>query len=337
MGNLDQLKSCALTEACCPDLALALACNQSLSHLNLGGNQLLDSGVQVLCGALSQPECHLQNLVLAGCGLTDGVCQDLSTALTSSRNLTRLCLAHNNLRDEGVKILSTALKLPECPLQRLTLWSCGITAAGCQDLSAALLSNKNLTHLDLGENELGDAGMKLLCIALGQPQCILQALDVLVCFLTEACCQDLSDMLVLNQSLRSLNLGHNALMDQGVKLLCQALRHPDCQLRRLGLERCQLSAACCQDLSSVLLCNPRLKSLDLAQNALWDEGVRLLCEALQQPECRLQILALWREAFSEDAQRMLKAVQESKPHLIITGDWYSHELEEYGFSWWLET
>ncbi|XP_072463815.1 NACHT, LRR and PYD domains-containing protein 14-like isoform X2 [Notamacropus eugenii] len=332
-----RLKSCALTEACCPDLALALTCNQSLSHLNLGGNQLLDSGVQVLCGALSQPECHLQKLVLAGCGLTDDSCQDLSAALTSSRNLTRLCLAHNNLHDEGVKILSTALKLPECPLQRLTLWSCGLTSVGCQDLSAALLSNKNLTHLDLGENELGDEGVKLLCAALRQPQCNLQALDILVCFLTEACCRDLSDMLILNQNLRSLNLGHNALKDEGVKLLCEALRHPDCHLQRLGLERCQLSAACCQDLSSVLLCNSRLKSLDLAQNPLWDEGVRLLCEALEQPECTLQILALWREAFSEDAQQMLKAAQESKPELIITGDWYSHDAEEYGFSWWLET
>ncbi|XP_020859789.1 NACHT, LRR and PYD domains-containing protein 14-like [Phascolarctos cinereus] len=332
-----RLKSCALTEACCPDLAGALTCNQSLTHLNLGGNQLLDGGVHILCEALSQPECHLQKLVLAGCGLTDSACQDLSGALTSSRNLTCLCLAHNSLRDDGVKILSTALKLPECPLQRLTLWSCGLTAAGCRDLSAALLSNKNLTHLDLGENEVGDEGMKLLCAALGQPQCCLQALDVLVCFLTEACCQDLSDMLILNQSLRSLNLGYNALKDEGVKLLCDALRHPSCQLQRLGLERCQLNAACCQDLSSVLLCNPWLKSLDLAQNALWDEGVRLLCEALEQPECRLQILALWREAFSEDAQQMLKAAEESKPHLVITGDWYSHEPEEYGFSWWLET
>lgn len=34
---------------------------------------------------------------------------------------------------------------------------------------------------------------------------------------------------------------------------------------------------------------------------------------------------------------MLKAAQESKPELIITGDWYSHDAEEYGFSWWLET
>ncbi|XP_043854809.1 NACHT, LRR and PYD domains-containing protein 14-like isoform X2 [Dromiciops gliroides] len=309
-----RLKSCGLTEACCPDLALALTANQSLSHLNLEGNQLLDSGMQVLCEALRRPENHLQKLVLPECGLTDVGCQDLSAALTSGRNLTHLCLAHNSLHDSGVKILSEALKCPECPLQRLTLWSCGLTAVGCQDLSAALCSNKNLTHLDLGENNLGDEGLKLLCAALGQPQCNLQALDLLVCFLTEACCQALSDALILNQSLRSLNLGHNALKDEGVKLLCQALRHPDCQLQRLGL-----------------------KSLNVAQNALWDEGVRLLCETLEQPECRLQILALWREAFSEDIQRVLRAAQESKPHLIITGDWYSHEPEEYGFSWWMET
>ncbi|XP_074076165.1 NACHT, LRR and PYD domains-containing protein 14-like [Macrotis lagotis] len=332
-----RLKNCALTEACCPDLSLALTCNQSLTQLNLGGNQLLDTGLQGLSKALGQPENRLQKLVLAGCGLTENGCQDLSAALTSNRNLTHLCLAHNSLRDEGVKILSMALKCPECPIQRLTLWSCGLTSVGCQDISAALLSNKNLTHLDLGENDLGDEGMKLLCAALGQQQCNLQALDTLVCFLSEACCQAISDMLILNQNLQSLNLGHNAIKDNGVKLLCEALRHPDCHLQRLGLERCQLNTACCQNLSSVLLCNSRLRSLNLAQNALWDEGVRLLCKALEEPECKLQILALWREAFSEDAQRMLKALEESKPQLVITSDWYSHNSEEYGWSWWLET
>ncbi|XP_044524359.1 NACHT, LRR and PYD domains-containing protein 14-like [Gracilinanus agilis] len=332
-----RLRSCALTEACCPDLALALTCNQSLSHLDMGGNQLLDRGVQVLCEALSQPKCRLQSLLLPACGLTAGVCQDLSAALTSNRSLTRLCLASNSLRDDGLKVLSTALKNPECPLQRLALWSCELTAEGCQALSAALHSNKNLTHLDLGENDLRDDGMKLLCEALRQPQCPLQALDMLVCFLTEACCQDLSDALILNQSLRSLNLGHNALRDEGVKLLCKALRHPNCPLQRIGLERCQLNTACCQDLSSVLLCNPRLKSLNLAQNALWDEGVRILCEALEKPECSLQILSLWKEAFSSSAQQMLKATEERKPHLIITGDWYSQDPEDYSSSWWLET
>ncbi|XP_007506439.1 NACHT, LRR and PYD domains-containing protein 14 [Monodelphis domestica] len=332
-----RLRSCALTEACCPDLALALTCNQSLSHLDMGGNQLLDRGVQVLCEALSQPKCRLQSLLLPACGLTAGVCQDLSAALTSNQSLTRLCLASNSLRDDGLKVLSSALKSPECPLQRLALWSCELTAEGCQALSAALHSNKNLTHLDLGENDLRDDGMKLLCEALGQPQCPLQALDMLVCFLTEACCQDLSAALVLNQNLRSLNLGHNALRDEGVKLLCEALRHPSCPLQRIGLERCQLNTACCQDLSSVLLCNPRLKSLNLAQNALWDEGVRLLCEALEKPECGLEILSLWKEAFSNSAQQMLKAAEERKPHLIITGDWYSQDPEDYGSSWWLET
>lgn len=61
-----------------------------------------------------------------------------------------------------------------------------------------------------------------------------------------------------------------------------------CFIRRL--ENCQLTEACCKDLSSVLMVSRTLTHLSLANNKLGDNGVKNLCESLSYTECKLQTL-----------------------------------------------
>lgn len=53
---------------------------------------------------------------------------------------------------------------------------------------------------------------------------------------------------------------------------------------------CHLSGACCQDLCNALYTNEHLRDLDFSDNALGDEGMRVLCEGLKCPSCKLQPL-----------------------------------------------
>ncbi|XP_012589803.1 PREDICTED: ribonuclease inhibitor [Condylura cristata] len=67
--------------------------------------------------------------------------------------------------------------LPQIRLHPVVrLEDCGLTEAQCQDLSSALQANPSLTELSLRDNELGDAGLRLVLPALQRPTCGVQKL-----------------------------------------------------------------------------------------------------------------------------------------------------------------
>ncbi|XP_064419082.1 NACHT, LRR and PYD domains-containing protein 3-like, partial [Latimeria chalumnae] len=229
--RLSRLWGCGLTAGCCEDLSSVLSTNSSLTLLNLIGNNLGVSGVKRLSAGLRNPNCKLQNLWLEQCGLTAGCCEDLSSVLSTNSSLTELDLMLNNLGDSGVKCLSAGLRDPNCKLQKLLLWGCGLTAGCCEDLSSILSTNSSLMVLDLSDNYLGDSGVKRLSAGLRDPNCKLQTLRLRDCDLTAGCCEDLSSVLSTNLSLMELDLGHYKLGDSGVKRLSTGLRDPNYKLQ----------------------------------------------------------------------------------------------------------
>ncbi|XP_015417226.1 PREDICTED: NACHT, LRR and PYD domains-containing protein 2-like [Myotis davidii] len=162
-----------------------------------------------------------------------------------------------------------------------------------RDFCLALVGKKTLTHLILeGSVPCDNMLLLLLCEALRHRRCNLQYLRLGSCSDFTQHLNDFSLALKVNQSLQSLDLTASELGDEGVKLLCGSLRHPNCFLQWLSLENCHLTEVCCKELASTLIVNQRLTHLCLAKNNLGDGGVRLLSEGLSYPECQLQTLVL---------------------------------------------
>ncbi|XP_066467281.1 NACHT, LRR and PYD domains-containing protein 12-like [Tiliqua scincoides] len=310
------LEQCCLTAASCRDLTPVL-CTSKMRKLNLERNKLGDAGVKLLCEGLKYPGCKLQTLLLGTCELTAACCGDLSSVLGVNPTLTELTLDYNVLEDSGVQLLCEGLKQPNCQLRILGLGHCSLTAACCGALSSVLATSQSLTELVVECNTLGDAGVKLLGEGLKHPHCRLQKLNLYDCDLSPACCEDLASVLSSNGMMSELLLGSNKLGELGMKLLCEGLKHPHCKLRKLCLCISEITAAACEELSSALRTSQTLEDIDLYNNNLEDSGVRLLCEGLKQPTCRLKKIGLDSDELMEETKRELDSLKKIKPGLII--------------------
>ncbi|XP_067915979.1 NACHT, LRR and PYD domains-containing protein 3-like [Heterodontus francisci] len=225
--------------------------------LRLGFNNLGDSGVKLLSAALRNPDCKIQKLGLERNNLSDSCIEDLVAVLGTNRSLTDLYLSNNNLGDSGVKLLSAALRNPDCRIQEMHLQGNNLTACCIEDLASALSPNQSLTVLNLSSNKLGDSKVKLLSAALRNPDCKIQALGLRDVGLTDACAQDIASALSSNQSLMELNLESNSFTDRSVPVLRRLILN--CRsLERIQLGRNQFSRNGENQLKSLQGTRPRL-------------------------------------------------------------------------------
>ncbi|XP_044228091.1 NLR family CARD domain-containing protein 3-like [Thunnus albacares] len=197
-----------------------------------------------------------------------------------------------NTSPEGRLRLIPAVR--NCRKARLS--SSGLSETHYEVVASALKSNpSHLRELNLSLKDLEDSAMKLLCAGLESPNCKLETLGLFSCNdLSEISCASLASALKSNPShLRQLHVNYSKLRDSGLKRLCDFLESPQCRLETLGLSHCSLSEISCASLASALKSNPsHLRMLDLEGNMLLDSGLKLLCDFLEIPHCRLEVLRL---------------------------------------------
>uniref|UniRef100_A0A673KLU5 NACHT LRR and PYD domain-containing protein n=1 Tax=Sinocyclocheilus rhinocerous TaxID=307959 RepID=A0A673KLU5_9TELE len=118
---LYRLMHCGVTDEGCAALASALKSNPShMRELDLTGNKLGRSSVNLLSAVLEDPPCKLEILRLSDCGVTDEGCAALASALRSNPSHLRvLNLSGNKLQDSSMKFLSAVLEDPHCKLKKL--------------------------------------------------------------------------------------------------------------------------------------------------------------------------------------------------------------------------
>ncbi|XP_065130562.1 NACHT, LRR and PYD domains-containing protein 3-like [Paramisgurnus dabryanus] len=177
-----RLAICNLTGECCKSFSSSLQSSWCLLRdLDLSNNDLQDSGVMPISDALKSPDCKLQILRLSMCNLTAECCESLSSCLQSLNSSVRdLDVSNNDLQDSGVKLISDALKSPDCKLHTLRLSGCMVTDEGCCYLASALSSNpsSHLRELDLTYNHPQHSGRQMLSQILNDPKCTLEKLNL---------------------------------------------------------------------------------------------------------------------------------------------------------------
>ncbi|XDV31983.1 hypothetical protein PO909_002893 [Leuciscus waleckii] len=328
-----RLESCGVSDKGCSFLAVALRSNPShLKELDLSVNKLSNTGLKIISAELQNPHCKLEKLWMRLCGVTDEGCAALALVLKSNpSHLRELNLSGNKLKDLGMKVLADGLKNPHCKLEILRLVDCGITDEGCAALASALRTNPlHLKELDLSGNKLRNPGVERLSVELGHSDCNLEILRLNNCDITSEGCVALAEALKSNPlSLRELDLGWNKLGDSGVQQLCGALENPNCKLEVLRLRGSNIAEEGFAALASTLKSNPsHLRELDLSQNKPRISGVKMLCTALEKPDCKLEILRL--EYCGLTGCAFLASALKSNPSHLKELDLYMNNLGDSG-------
>ncbi|XP_062322136.1 LOW QUALITY PROTEIN: NACHT, LRR and PYD domains-containing protein 3-like [Osmerus eperlanus] len=159
MPLINRLERCRLSREACESLAAVFgSSNTKLERLSVSGNDLQDSGAEVLLFGLASSHCSLQSLSMEGCGLTGAVCATATSVLKSANSrLKELDLSSNRLGDCGVQRLCVQLGGASCSVRTLRLSGCDVTKNGCGFLVCALRLNPgHLEELDLGHDDPDD-------------------------------------------------------------------------------------------------------------------------------------------------------------------------------------
>ncbi|XP_069753979.1 NLR family CARD domain-containing protein 3-like [Narcine bancroftii] len=185
--------------------------------------------------------------------------------------------------------LALFLQMSEMNYQELDLSVYKLPTAGIQRL---LLIANYFTEIKLSGANIRDAGVKILSDVMKSQDCKLQNLKLDGNNLTHKSCEQLAEILNINDNIIFLDLSDNNLQDNGISSLCGALENENCALKILRVCGNKLTPSCSENLASMIKTNKTLVELNLSNNRIGEEGLKQVCEALKTENCKLQKLGL---------------------------------------------
>lgn len=162
-----RFKSNNITSTVASVLADALRNNTTLEQLSLWDNQVGDIGVIVLSDALRNNSSALKRLDLSQNGITDEGAEYLAQMLKINKILIYLTLSNNEISNQGLQSLASALQNDNNTLQRLSLTGNRLVDDSCVDsLINMFKKNQSLERLWINNCNLSKSGKDKLQKAL---------------------------------------------------------------------------------------------------------------------------------------------------------------------------
>jgi len=146
--------------------------------------------------------------------------------LRTNTHMTYMATPKNRITDFGVSEYAQTLKnCAESAINHVNLSQNSLTAKSGQWLSEAIRNNLIIGKLDLSFNaDFGDEGVSYLCEGLAENESLLR-LRLGANDLTDACCEQLANVLARHCNLSTLELQNNPkITGEGIKLLSQGIR-----------------------------------------------------------------------------------------------------------------
>eukprot|EP00455_Lapot_gusevi_P043563 TRINITY_DN5317_c0_g2_i2.p1 TRINITY_DN5317_c0_g2~~TRINITY_DN5317_c0_g2_i2.p1 ORF type:complete len:276 (+),score=81.25 TRINITY_DN5317_c0_g2_i2:828-1655(+) len=231
----------------------------------------MDDGLLLIADHLHTVLQHVQDLNVSGCSATYvGICA-LIRALSTTResfasSLTRLRVARNSLGSKHVRELVSVLDHVDC-LDVLDLSSLGCPRICDLALAFAPRDQPHDGHDLTEEGSLYQSRLRTLIVRDNN---------------IDSASLERASQLLLGGYLKSLDLSHNPIGDQGILTFCKYLRTNDCLLH-LDLSHTNLNDRAAFAVHNALQSNTTLISLNLSWNHLGHRGCSAIQDVLSNP------------------------------------------------------
>ena len=250
-----------------------------LTIINLSHTQLGKAGYSLAQSIKSSgDESPLKELSLKNCSLSATVTLEFVQSLSKCKHLTILNLSGNILQEVGHTLVQSITSWGnDPPLKQLFLHNCSMPVHAVRDLVQSLSACRKLTHLDLGRNNLGEAGHHLaMSIRSWGHNSSLQELYLYNSLMPMNACIELIQVLSRSKQFTHLDLGENFLVNAGyfLALLIRSWEN-DPPFEELHLFDCLMPLKACTELVQCLSKCRNLTYLQLGKNFLGKVGHQL--------------------------------------------------------------
>lgn len=216
-----------------------------------------------------------KDVEVSNIALTNAQVEEVTSFISSTNQLSSLCLRNAGIDDEMFGLIAEALKSSEAKPMMLNL-NLNKMTSGCVDRLTEMLADKPTVEiLLLHGNPLGDEGIKKLVNSIldihqasSQKEAEAQQ-EITKGEVTKACV------------LKELDLGDTDIGDEGIRYVASLLEN-ETNLRTLNLNgNTKVTYSGWKRLAKALKKNKTLKTLTLDFNKIGDEGVAVLVNCLK--------------------------------------------------------
>ena len=320
-GDNPQLKTISLRQYSMPkpkwaELVQFTSGCKFLSHLDLSRNAIDETGITLARSITSLgSESQLKELVLIHCSMQEHVWVEILQSLSCYKQLSHLDLSENNFGEAGHYLAQSITSWGDNPpLKKLFLESSSLTEQVCTELLQSLSSCKQLTHLNLSQNTIGEAGRYLAqFITSWRDNSQVEYLSLHHCSMPEDVWNELLQSLSSCKKLFALNLSGNAIGEAGHHLAKSITSWGDNPpMGYLDLSNCSIPDKIWPKLFQSLSCCKHLKNMYLSENTVTGSLSSFVPESSPGLPS-LKCLQLMSSAVSkEDVQHLTHLIKRSK-------------------------
>ncbi|KAL4481955.1 hypothetical protein ABPG74_008044 [Tetrahymena malaccensis] len=273
----------------------------SMNNCNLSTNML-----SILSNLIKSKQCKMQKLKIINNNIGyDGACI-LQDCLSHHKYLKYIYIEYCSIDNQTISQIMGAAETIQ-NLQFISLEGNKLEYLGLQIILETMKKNTNIKQLYIRNNPIGDESVNLF----KSEFFTFSDIDFSNCMLTFTGINDLTKTIMISEEFKnccnSLNLSNNIISSKGAKQIFQLISIQFQKIDNLNLSNTKLGDQVIDSLSLALKSrNCQLKSVDLSNNYITDNGAIKIFESIKQsPNSQLQRVNLIGNYISEKCENFL--------------------------------